>query len=63
MKPQYICNTVVNNWQREKCPSTAHVQGCAKYELLTMAPTGIERLDESSNDNCFEGTQLFLKKN
>ena len=35
--PQYICNAVVNKWQRK--PEDRD------YELLTMTPTGIERLD------------------
>ena len=37
MKPEYICNTVVNSWQRNP--------GDDPYELFTISPVRIERLD------------------
>ncbi|XP_022798353.1 uncharacterized protein LOC111336511 [Stylophora pistillata] len=50
MKPEYICNTVVNNWQKE-----AGGVGSKSFELLILSPTGIERLDENPEDNSFAG--------
>ena len=41
MKPEYLSNMVVNRWQMSHdCKET--------YELLTMSPTGMERIDRDS---------------
>ena len=45
MKPEYLCNTVANNWQKEPNENNSDA-----FELLTLSPTGIERLDESSDE-------------
>ena len=39
MKPEFICNVLVDNWQIENAPDKP------KYELLTLTPRVIERLD------------------
>ena len=44
MKPEYLCNTVANNWQKEPNGNSD------AFELLTLSPTGIERLDESPDE-------------
>lgn len=44
MKPEYLCNTVANNWQKEPSGNSD------AFELLTLSPTGIERLDESPDE-------------
>jgi len=45
MKPEYLCNTVANNWQKEPNGNNSDA-----FELLTLSPTGIERLDENSDE-------------
>ena len=56
MKPEYICNTVVNNWQKE--PGGVRSDS---YELLTLSPTGIERLDENPEEHdSFAGTAIII---
>ncbi|KAJ7392056.1 hypothetical protein OS493_015002 [Desmophyllum pertusum] len=47
MKPEYLCNTVVNNWQKDPNGSSSND---AAFELLTLSPTGIERLDENPDE-------------
>ena len=39
MKPEYISNIVVNSWKNNEEDKT-------NYTLLTMSPSGIERLDQ-----------------
>lgn len=46
MKPEYLCNTVVNNWKKEHNITSS---GNA-FELLTLSPSGIERLDENPDE-------------
>ena len=48
MKPEYISNIVVNRWQRNE-------KSDENYELLTMSPTVIERLDRETEDLQFQG--------
>ena len=49
MKPVYLCNTVVNNWRKEhNIADTGH--DAEAFELLTLSPTGIERLDEDPDE-------------
>ena len=48
MKPEYLSNMVVNRWKKsDKCKDS--------YELLTMSPTGIERLDREPREKQFKG--------
>ncbi|CAH3128788.1 unnamed protein product [Porites lobata] len=50
MNPVYLCNTVVNNWRREhNIANTGHE--AEAFELLTLSPTGIERLDEDPDEH------------
>lgn len=48
IKPQYLSNIVVNEWLLDKSENEA------KYELLIMSPTGIERLDRREDQEQFE---------
>ena len=48
IKPQYLSNIVVNEWLLDKSENEA------KYELLIMSPTGIERLDRQEDQEQFE---------
>lgn len=48
VKPQYLSNIVVNEWCLDKSGNTA------KYELLTMSPIDIERLDRPEGQEQFE---------
>lgn len=48
VKPQYLSNIVVNEWCLDKLGNTA------KYELLTMSPIDIERLDRPEGQEQFE---------
>ena len=48
IKPQYISNVVVNEWRLMK----ADVE--PKYELLTLSPSEIERLDRHGQEDQFE---------
>jgi len=48
IKPQYLSNIVVNEWALDKSEDEA------KYELLIMSPTGIERLDRQEDQEQFE---------
>lgn len=48
IKPQYLSNIVVNEWSLDKSDNEA------KYELLIMSPTGIERLDRQEDQEQFE---------
>lgn len=48
IKPQYLSNIVVNEWSLDKADNEA------KYELLIMSPTGIERLDRQEDQEQFE---------
>ena len=45
VKPEYLCNTVANNWQKEQ-----NGKNTDAFELLILSPTGIERLDESPDE-------------
>ena len=47
MKPEYLSNIVVNRWRSH--------EGQKKYSLLTMSPSGIERLDRDPSKKQFEG--------
>lgn len=49
MKPEFICNVLVDNWQIENAPDKP------KYELLMFTPTVIERLDRKKGQLQFEG--------
>ena len=48
IKPQYISNIVVNEWRLND------EENEAKYELLIMSPTEIERLDRREGQEQFE---------
>ena len=48
IKPQYLSNIVVNEWALDKSEDEA------KYELLIMSPTKIERLDRQEGQEQFE---------
>ena len=48
MKPEYLANIVVNRWKKTESSQNS-------YELLTMSPTGIERMDRDPNKEQFEG--------
>ncbi|XP_078363488.1 uncharacterized protein LOC144647573 [Oculina patagonica] len=48
MKPEYLANIVVNRWKKSKLSQHS-------YELLTMSPTGIERIDRDPNNKQFKG--------
>ena len=48
IKPQYLSNIVVNEW------SLSEPENKAKYELLIMSPTEIERLDRPEDKEQFE---------
>jgi len=48
IKPQYLSNIVVNEWALDKSKDEA------KYELLIMSPTEIERLDRQEGQEQFE---------
>lgn len=45
MKPEYLCNTVANNWKKEPSGNNS-----GAFELLTLSPTEIERLDENPDE-------------
>jgi len=45
MKPEYLCNTVANNWQKKPNGNNPDA-----FELLILSPTGIERLDENPDE-------------
>ena len=47
MKPEYLSNIVVNRWMRDDSSDN--------YEILTMSPSVIERLDRRSKEPQFEG--------
>lgn len=47
--PTYIGCVTVNRWRRTPSPREAH------YEVLTMSPHGIERLDRAPEDEEFHG--------
>ena len=47
-KPEYISNIVVNRWEKND-------ESVDNYELLTMSPTVIERLDRRQQEGQFEG--------
>lgn len=47
VKPQYLSNIVVNNWQ------VGDTKSEQKYELLIMSPTEIERLDRRPEEEQF----------
>ena len=52
MKPEYLCNTTVSNWQKEPDKET--------FEALTLSPTGIERLEENPDEySGFAGKVTF----
>ena len=46
MKPQYICNIVVNEWE-------ASEQDAATFDLLTMTPTDIQRITSEPGSSEF----------
>ncbi|XP_078355309.1 uncharacterized protein LOC144639920 [Oculina patagonica] len=48
IKPEYLANIVVNRWKKSK--SSQH-----SYELLTMSPTEIERIDRDPSKEQFKG--------
>ena len=47
-KPEYISNIVVNRWEKND-------ESVDNYELLTMSPTVIERLDRRQQEPQFKG--------
>ena len=48
MKPEYLSNIVVNRWMRSE-------DSDGNYEILTMSPSVIERLDRKPQERQFEG--------
>ena len=48
MKPEYLSNIVVNRWMRSD-------DSDENYEILTMSPSVIERLDRKPQEGQFEG--------
>lgn len=48
-KPEYLSNIVVNRWRLSE-------ESEESYGLLTMSPTGIERLDHTQGPDPFEGS-------
>ena len=48
--PTYIGCTTINRWRRTTSPREAH------YEVLTMTPQGIERLDRPPEDQELRGS-------
>lgn len=48
MKPEYLANIVVNRWKKTESSQNS-------YELLTMSPTGIERMDRDPNKEQLKG--------
>ena len=48
MKPEYLANIVVNRWKKSEASQNS-------YELLTMSPTEIERIDRDPNKEQFKG--------
>ena len=62
MKPVYLCNTVVNNWRKEhNIANTGH--DSEAFELLTLSPTAIERLDEDPDEHSsFAGWVISIIK-
>lgn len=58
VKPTYISGVTINKWRRTTSPKEPD------YELLTMSPHGIERLDRPSYEHEFDGklmpSDIFL---
>ena len=52
LSPIYIACTTVNRWRRTSSPGEPH------YEVLTMSPHGIERLDRCSDEQELHGKLL-----
>ena len=52
LSPIYIACTTVNGWRRTSSPGEPH------YEVLTMSPHGIERLDRCSDEQELHGKLL-----
>ena len=52
LTPIYIACTTVNRWRRTSSPGEPH------YEVLTMSPNGIERLDSYSDEQELHGKLL-----
>ncbi|KAL9981893.1 hypothetical protein ACROYT_G010656 [Oculina patagonica] len=48
MKPEYLANIVVNRWKKSEASQHS-------YELLTMSPTEIERIDRDPDKEQFKG--------
>ena len=48
MKPEYLANIVVNRWKKSQTSKYS-------YELLTMSPAEIERIDRDPNKEQFKG--------
>ncbi|KAL9981897.1 hypothetical protein ACROYT_G010660 [Oculina patagonica] len=48
MKPEYLANIVVNRWKKSEASQNS-------YELLTMSPTEIERIDRDPDKEQFKG--------
>ena len=48
IKPEYLANIVVNGWKKSAASRNS-------YELLTMSPTEIERIDRDPNKEQFKG--------
>lgn len=49
VKPIYISGITINKWRRAACPKEKD------YELLTMSPKGIERIDRPPREREFDG--------
>ncbi|XP_068684619.1 uncharacterized protein [Montipora foliosa] len=47
-QPEYISNITVNRWKRDETSEK-------NYDLLTVSPTSIERVDSTAKENNFKG--------